>query len=135
MNISAIHKISFKSNTPVYHVYNTNKDKSVRELNSDELKGPVLALVKRLNSKDTNEHLFFRKYIPDFASTPIATSTIIGSDDVIKSTVIYGADAMNVNELRNDYYVNECYSKDDITSLKNCRREYLIIQRLIRRRA
>ena len=114
MNISAIQKLSFKSNTPIYHVYNTNQDNTVQELTSDEAKGPVEALVKRLNANDTDEFRFFSEYISDFASTPIATSTLIGSGGRIKSTVIYGNDAEEVNQLRRGHYKKKYYSRDDI---------------------
>ncbi|MCQ2957403.1 MAG: hypothetical protein MJ180_00710 [Candidatus Gastranaerophilales bacterium] len=117
MNISALSNINFKSNTPIYHIYNRDKDGLLSELEQEQFKGPLDSLIKRLNKKNTPEADFFAYYIPDFKKVKKATSTAIGNNEIRKSTIVYGRDAINVNELREDCYVQDCYSKEDINSM------------------
>ena len=113
MKISAFNqtKQSFASNTPIYHVYVRHKDGSVSELESREIKGPALGLVKRLNDTYSREAQFLKEHIYDFNEYPLATSSIIGRNDFKKKHIIFGEDAATANAIRED-----CYRKGNMTT-------------------
>ncbi len=111
-NISAQHyqRTNFSSNLPIYKVIKRFKDGTQVELNSRNLLGPVAALIKRLNQKGTAESNFMLKCSGDYNKNPIATSSIIGKDKIVKKHIILGADAQAVGDLR-----RKCFRDQRIT--------------------
>ena len=114
MQISALNKTqSFSSNTPIYHVYVRNKDGTTSELPSYKVKGPALALVKRLNDTNTRESQFIKNYIADYNSYPFATSSIWGKNSLDKKHIIYGEDAVQTNTIRTESFRFDNITQED----------------------
>lgn len=115
MQISALNKTtqSFSSNTPIYHVYVRNKDGTTAELASYKVKGPALALVKRLNDTNTRESQFIKNYIADYNSYPFATSSIWGKNSLDKKHIIYGEDAVQTNTIRTESFRFDNITQED----------------------
>ncbi len=103
-------RLNFSSSAPIYHVYLRNKNGSLSELSNAELVGPTLGLVRRLNKNNTREAIFLKKYIKDFYEYPLATSSIVGRNDLKKKHIIFGEDAYIANELREN-----CFKKENMT--------------------
>ncbi len=106
MQISALNNLtqSFSSNTPIYRAYVRKKDGTTEVLPSYKVKGPALALVQRLNNIGTRESKFMQQYIGDYASYPIATSSIWGRNVLDKKHIIYGDDAVQTKQIREASY-------------------------------
>lgn len=120
MKISALNtsKQNFTSNMPILHGYVRQKNGEVRELTSDELRGPTMALVQRLNNPITDEAKFINEHVLDYdIFDPSATSTITGRNNLMKRYVIFGEDAIQANIIRDDCYRKDNMSEDEVRDI------------------
>ena len=120
MKISAVNtlKQNFTSNMPILQGYVKQKNGEVRELTSDELRGPTMALVQRLNNPITDEAKFINEHVLDYdIFDPSATSTITGRNNLMKRYVIFGEDAIRANIMRDDCYRKDNMSEDEVRDI------------------